>query len=145
MYANRATTDVSLVTLLGGSRGWIYNSMVQGNMGGDRAVVVEGSTATLENCIVSQNPSTTGILGSAGAIVQYSDAWGNDVDFSGTATSGGTNISADPRFTDALGGDFTLMTGFSPAIDVGNPLAGYNDLDGTRNDLGAFGGPGGAW
>jgi hypothetical protein len=29
----------------------------------------------------------------------------------------------------------------SPLIDAGDPAAAMNDLDGTRNDLGAFGGP----
>ncbi len=29
----------------------------------------------------------------------------------------------------------------SPAIDAGNPNTAYNDLDGTRNDIGAYGGP----
>ncbi|HEX9973656.1 MAG TPA: T9SS type A sorting domain-containing protein, partial [bacterium] len=29
----------------------------------------------------------------------------------------------------------------SPCIDAGNPDPAYNDLDGSRNDMGAFGGP----
>ncbi len=29
----------------------------------------------------------------------------------------------------------------SPAIDAGDPAVEYNDLDGSRNDIGAFGGP----
>ena len=57
--------------------------------------------------------------------------------------SGATDIEADPRFTDAEGGDFTL-SGLSPAIDAGNPSAGYNDLDGSPNDLGLYGGPEGS-
>lgn len=33
----------------------------------------------------------------------------------------------------------------SPCKDAGNPDPDYNDIDGSRNDQGAFGGPGGAW
>jgi hypothetical protein len=61
-----------------------------------------------------------------------------------SAACGTGNVESDPRFADAAGEDFTL-TSLSPAIDVGNPAAGYNDVDGTRNDMGAYGGPSGAW
>lgn len=33
----------------------------------------------------------------------------------------------------------------SPCIDNGNPSIEFNDADGTRNDQGAYGGPGGDW
>jgi hypothetical protein len=33
----------------------------------------------------------------------------------------------------------------SPCIDQGNPNPQHNDVNGTRNDQGAFGGPGGDW
>ena len=33
----------------------------------------------------------------------------------------------------------------STCIDSGNPDSKYNDVDGTRNDLGAYGGPDGDW
>ena len=29
----------------------------------------------------------------------------------------------------------------SPAINAGNPASTYNDRDGSRNDMGAYGGP----
>jgi hypothetical protein len=31
----------------------------------------------------------------------------------------------------------------SRCIDAGHPAAEYNDTNGTRNDMGAYGGPGG--
>jgi hypothetical protein len=36
--------------------------------------------------------------------------------------------------------DYTLQSGRSDAIDTGNPEPAYNDADGSRNDMGAFGG-----
>jgi parallel beta-helix repeat protein len=51
------------------------------------------------------------------------------------------NISADPQFMDPENGDFRLRSG-SPCIDAGNPDPIYNDTDGSRNDMGAYGGPG---
>jgi parallel beta-helix repeat protein len=69
------------------------------------------------------------------------------------------NISDDPQFMDPENGDFRLkkershlvwpptsVTMYSPCIDGGNPDPIYNDPDGSRNDMGAYGGPGAnAW
>jgi hypothetical protein len=45
-------------------------------------------------------------------------------------------ISADPEFEDP---DFHLSED-SPCVDAGHPGAMYNDQDGSRNDMGAYGG-----
>lgn len=50
------------------------------------------------------------------------------------------NISTDPLFTDPENGDFSLRLD-SPCLDAGNPGATYHDPDGSRNDMGANGGP----
>ena len=50
------------------------------------------------------------------------------------------NIAADPLFADPDNGDFRLQPG-SPSINRGNPEPIYNDHDGSRNDMGAYGGP----
>jgi len=49
------------------------------------------------------------------------------------------DINSDPLFTDFANGDFTLASD-SPCIDAGPPDAQYNDRDGSRNDIGMFGG-----
>ncbi|MBI1953824.1 MAG: hypothetical protein HYS41_06860, partial [Candidatus Omnitrophica bacterium] len=51
------------------------------------------------------------------------------------------NINCDPLFVDSANGDFHLQAA-SPCVDAGDPAADSNDPDGTRNDMGAFGGPG---
>ena len=56
--------------------------------------------------------------------------------------TGTGNINSNPQF---IGGDdFHLQLG-SPCIDAGNPDSQYNDPDGSRNDMGAYGGPNGDW
>jgi hypothetical protein len=50
------------------------------------------------------------------------------------------NRFEDPLLADPARGDFSLLPG-SPAIDAGDPASAWNDLDGTRNDMGARGGP----
>ena len=39
---------------------------------------------------------------------------------------------------------YELSSG-STCVDAGNPSSSYNDEDGSRNDLGAYGGPYGSW
>ncbi len=52
-----------------------------------------------------------------------------------------TNLTVDPMFADPLNGDLRLQAG-SPCVDAGAPW--ILDVDGSRSDIGAFGGPGGA-
>lgn len=56
----------------------------------------------------------------------------------GEIRSGGHSIFADPLFSNAERGLFTLNTS-SPAIDAGHPDSAYRDSDGSIADIGAFG------
>ena len=51
-----------------------------------------------------------------------------------------TNILGNPQFIDNI--DF-LLDPTSPCVDAGHPDDKYLDTDGTRNDMGAYGGQGG--
>ena len=70
--------------------------------------------------------------------VEYNDVWGNHPDYYNLSPSN-TNISEDPLFVDPDNRDFHLSPG-SPCIDAADPL--QLDLDGTRSDMGAYGGKG---
>lgn len=73
--------------------------------------------------------------------VRYSDFSGNTPsNFSGIGNQIGTNgnISASPSFVNAAGGNFAL-TANSPLQNVGDPV--IFDTNGTRSDIGLFGGP----
>ena len=62
-----------------------------------------------------------------------------------TVAGGTGNIVANPLFVDPENSDFRLEAE-SPAINAGHPGNEYKDSNGSRNDMGAFGGPyGDAW
>lgn len=85
------------------------------------------------------------------SLFTYNLVYGNTTEYAGLYTGAGAgNLSADPTFTDATANDdwtdddFTVRSG-SPAIDAGDPDAAYDDGDGSRSDVGAYGGPEGSW
>jgi len=65
--------------------------------------------------------------------------WDNRVDYM-TVQPGDGALSEDPRFVNDRGGDYHLEDD-SPCIDAGDPAVPFEDPDGTRNDMGAYGGP----
>ncbi len=69
----------------------------------------------------------------------YNDVWGNVQNYY-NCSAGPGDISANPLYVNEPNNDFHLQGG-SPCIDSGNPDPAYNDPDGTRNDMGAYGGP----
>ncbi len=88
----------------------------------------------------------------------YNDVWDftggayfDDPAVSGDGSYTGTdgNIEVDPLFVTSTedfvwNDDLTLQTG-SLLIDAGDPNVLLNDVDGSTNDIGAFGGPDGDW
>ena len=71
--------------------------------------------------------------------------WNNTAgDISGvTVDSSAGNIFTDPFFVNQDIADYHTQAA-SPCIDVGTVGKVYNDPDGTRNDIGVYGGPGAA-
>ena len=116
------------------------------------------STVSLTNVVSAFNTSAVGSASRvyvlpAGATVTYGDVYGNDpttsTDWgsvpSGTGTSG--NFAADPAYasiagTNANSWDLT-PTAASPLLDAGDPA--ILDIDGSRSDVGAYGGPNASW
>jgi hypothetical protein len=70
--------------------------------------------------------------------VEYNDSIGNTPNYCDNASAGVGSLSVAPSFMNEGTGDFRLSAA-STMRNSGKP--GYNDPDGTRNDLGAYGGP----
>ncbi len=125
-------------------------------MGGDQAstgdgvYVMDSSSAVVMNSIL-WGAGGTGVVVEAGSSFNgtYNNVYGWTTNYTGA--SGGTgSISQDPAFVDVTDdGDRTnddwSLDSSSPSVDAGDNSSSYNDADGSRNDQGAYGGPGGSW
>jgi hypothetical protein len=74
----------------------------------------------------------------------YNLFWKNDQNINGTIALGDSNLYVDPMFVNdtiptANGGYDYHLQKYSPAIDRGDPA--ILDVDGSRSDIGMFGGP----
>jgi hypothetical protein len=103
-----------------------------------RALDVDGPSAAVLNNIVVGN-SSFGVSAGTGTYLGYNDVWGNATNYWNTQPGFG-DISEDPRFVNEAQADYRLLPD-SPCRDAGHPDPSYNDLDGSRNDMGLYGGP----
>ncbi len=129
----------SIILTYGGNPQFINNVLYGNQTGGGlrRLISIDGNTPIFLNNIVWNNQADNVIWTyQASPVVEYNDLQ--------VAYPGAGNISQNPLFADTLTLDFHLSPG-SPCIDSGSPDSLYNDPDGSRNDMGAFGGPRGNW
>lgn len=104
--------------------------------------VESAANAFVSGCIFeglysSQNTGGYAVRGPVHMTVEYGVYYNTSY---GAATGGvvPTDFNErDPKFVDTV--DFELDYG-SPCINAGNPASKYNDLDGSRNDMGRWGG-----
>jgi hypothetical protein len=119
----------------------LYNSIVYNNS--DGIASDEGDVFVLNSIIYNNSGSGMSGDGQGSLSSQYSNFYGNgSVDgknWSDNATSGTGDISIDPKFNDISQGYSISST--SPCLNTGNPATVFNDPDGTRNDMGLYGGP----
>ena len=98
-------------------------------------VLVDGGATKIVNNIIWENADDL-----------YSESFGTASRPDHTNISDGDflrvngNLSKEPLFVDPENGNFRLSPQ-SPCIDAGRAAATYNDPDGSRNDMGAYGGP----
>ena len=104
------------------------------------------SNPVVKNNILTGNMSgVSASFDNATPVLTYNDSWGNnwlnyDAQSTGVINIGEGSISLDPLFLTTAPGDYKLDPA-SPCRDTGDPAAVYNDLDGSRNDMGWTGGP----
>ena len=83
-------------------------------------------------------------------IAQYNCLFGNTNDYMGAEVAGTGDVHVDPMFVGSVDGGVGATTDFhlspnSPCRNAGNPDPSFNNPDGTRNDIGPYGGPFGVW
>ena len=127
-----------------------YNTVTDSEYGAGVVLWGVGSPSLVNN-IVYANHGVGVYVQFEHALVSYGDIFDNDSDWAGaladpTGTDG--NLAAPPTFATAsddgdwTNDDFTLRT-TSSLVDAGDPS--LTDSDGSRSDMGAFGGTFGSW
>jgi hypothetical protein len=96
----------------------------------------------ITNNIISSNSGGYGIYNDSTVYhgvpdLHYNDVWDNGINYYGCPPGPG-DISVDPEFAEPEWGHYSLMPS-SPCLDAGDPS--IIDPDGTRSNMGAFGGP----
>ena len=135
-------------------RAYVYNSVIGGGVegarfeymsvylannvfwGADAGVVFlanDPSSWLLSNVFVG---AACGISTDAAYTAAYNGFWNTAAEGCGVTPT--ASVSGDPGFV-AFPDDLTIA-GSSPLVDAGYPDATWNDLDGTRNDIGITGG-----
>jgi len=114
------------------------------NVGGRGIWVYDGRKTKIRNNIIADNEYGL-VISDYTADTDYNLFWNNVSNTWSNAQMGQHSIIADPMFVnDSIplteNYDFHLQM-YSPAIDAGDPA--ILDVDGTRSDIGAYGGPGG--
>jgi hypothetical protein len=117
----------------------LINNYISGKVG-SYGIIGEQNSKIKNNVVTKTN---TGISkwGSQEPVVQFNDSWLNNINYDGI-TPDTTNLSVDPMIVndDSTQGelDFHLQK-YSPLIDAGDP--NILDRDGSRSDIGLYGGP----
>jgi hypothetical protein len=141
-FKNDAQSYASGILVEDGLGAVFSNVVVALGEGGDEQCAVDTEDgASLLSAAAFNNQG----IGLCTAESGYNLSFANTVaDFrvGGVDGEGDHDRSADPLFVSPPDGDFKPREG-SPCIDAGSPDGAYSDRDGTRSDIGAYGGPDG--
>jgi parallel beta-helix repeat protein len=117
----------------------LYNNHIQGKPSSFGIKV--GPNSVVKNNVVTNTGTGIGKYGTINPVVQYNNAWNNNINYDGI-TADTTNLTVNPMIVndDSTQGelDFHLQM-YSRLIDAGDP--NILDKDGSRSDIGLYGGP----
>ena|GEM_PF-1155662 len=128
IWGNVGTGGLAGGLYVSGQNFSVVNNTVVAN---SKGIMVYQGTGDVRNNLVAINVGEG--LDPGSASFDYNDVWGN-----GSLNDPGANgISVDPLFIDSVNHVYALQSE-SPCIDAGDPDPQYNELDGTRNDIGVY-------
>lgn len=91
-----------------------------------------------DNIVTNSGGAGISCSGSAPAFFDYNNVWNATGTLYAGCAPGAASISSDPLFADTTAGDYHLVV-HSPCIDRGRTGGTYDDPDGSRGDMGAYG------
>jgi hypothetical protein len=124
--ANNSTVTISNSIMYGSTYGVVYSA--------------SNADCFLYNNIIINNDIGVSLSGGTNIVAMYNNVFGNSTNYTNDFVPGDGDISSDPLFHNLNNGDFRLGAG-SPCFDAGAPWQMFNDVDGSRNDMGIYGGP----
>jgi len=149
LFLDGSGTSASLINTL------FYNDT--SSTGATHGIALYGgadTSVTMTNSIVQVDTAAYALYGAGTGSFDYDLVYNSDTSsytFGGTYAVGtGSVTGSEPLLTSPScdgnpnNDDFSLDPS-SPAVDAGNPSSSYDDVDGTTNDMGAYGGPDGEW
>jgi hypothetical protein len=104
---------------------WVKQDTGTTIMGNFFKDIYDRGSSNIGGNVMVQAPSSVNLT--------YNNLWGSNKTAGGVINIGG--VGSDPK----MNSDYTLQPG-SPNLDTGPPDARFNDRDGSRNDIGMFGG-----
>lgn len=94
----------------------------------------------LRNCVLAENGTGVSVANGGSVVSGYTVFFKNTVTYEGSYVPGDTDFVSNPQFIDAANLNFHLLQ-VSNLRNTGDPSPEYRDTNGTRNDVGADGGP----
>ena len=100
-----------------------------------------GPGDVVKNNVITNSSGGISVWNNQNLMIQYNNSWNNEINYGGFAPDT-TNLTVDPMIVndDTTQGDLDFhLQKYSPLIDAGDP--NILDRDGSRSDIGLYGGP----